>query len=128
MTRATRLWAVQELDVKDQPLGETELLKGAWLSFEAELEEDTQHGFSKDADCPLSSVADAAMADEGRQLPPTAPPDRDSPAYPPHTTRTNRRIIFAEQCQTLYTVDNYGDFALALAQLVDGTSTLLTML
>ncbi|KAF8885907.1 hypothetical protein CPB85DRAFT_1566864 [Mucidula mucida] len=119
MTRATRIWAVQELDVKDQPLGETELLKGVWLSFEAESEVDTQHAFSKDAECLLTSVADTAMPDEARQLPPTAPPDRKSPVYP-HTTRPNRRIIFAEQCQTLYTVNNYGDFALGLAQLVDG--------
>ncbi|KAF8885924.1 hypothetical protein CPB85DRAFT_1442024 [Mucidula mucida] len=118
MTRATRLWAVQELDVKDQPLGETELLKGVWLSFEAESEEDTQHAFTKDAECPLTSVADAAMADKASQLPPTGPPNRELPY--PHITRTNRRIIFAEQCQTLHTVDNYGDFALGLAQLVDG--------
>ncbi|KAF8885914.1 hypothetical protein CPB85DRAFT_1459671 [Mucidula mucida] len=208
ITRATRVWAVQELDAYNQPLGKTEVLKDVWLYFDAKSEEDIQNeifkaledldkiGVSVDQRPPTSPpgvpmaedakqyfmtiVKDIAVQVNGQDDTTLAPPDgaveycytplpqnapakeatvkgsrgktaeakakgkgkgkaaantgvrkasakpqataplaKDSPVYP-HTRRTHRRIVFAEECQTLYTMKNYGDFALGLAQLVYG--------
>ncbi|KAF8870936.1 hypothetical protein CPB85DRAFT_1423462 [Mucidula mucida] len=198
ITRATRVWAVQELDAYNQPLGKTEVLKDVWLYFDAKSEEDiskrdfqSARGFGQNWRFGVPMAEDAKQyfmtivkdiavqvndQDDTTLAPPdgaveycytplpqnapakeatvkgsrgktaeakakakgkgkaaantgvrkasakpqaTAPLAKDSPVYP-HTRRTHRRIVFAEECQTLYTMKNYGDFALGLAQLVYG--------
>ncbi|KAF9020602.1 hypothetical protein BDZ89DRAFT_1072116 [Hymenopellis radicata] len=202
VTRATRVWAVQELDADNQPSGDVKVLKDVWLYCNAKSEKDIQDeiftalreldkiGVPEDQRPPTSSSG-ATMAEDAKQyfmtiehdvpvqidcqddttvapptdavefcytpLPskaaakrttvegsrrteyeafaaaaastggrkasakpqPTARPAQNPPVYP-HTQRTHRRIVFAEECQTLYVVDNYGDLALGLAQLVYG--------
>ncbi|KAF8909078.1 hypothetical protein CPB85DRAFT_759526 [Mucidula mucida] len=200
VTRATRVWAVRELDANDQPFGETKVLKDVWLYIDAKSEQTIQKeifaaleeldkiGVSPE-ERPPTSVAGATMADDAKQYfmtivediavqvndqddttlapprnavefrytpLPTPPPAKfptvaggrhtkdnalgpvgtggkkasgkpkpvapsaKNPVVYPHTQRTHRRIVFAEECQSLYTVDDYGDFTLGLAQLVYG--------
>ncbi len=45
-----------------------------------------------------------------------------------HDEQTRRRTTFEEQCPSLYTVSNYGDFMLSLAQLVTSKSSLCRLL
>ncbi|KAF9010406.1 hypothetical protein BDZ89DRAFT_1078134 [Hymenopellis radicata] len=198
VTRATRVWAVRELDADDQPFGEVKVLKDVWLYCNAKSEKDIQDeiftalreldeiGVPEDQRPPTSSSG-ATMAEDAKQyfmtiehdvpvqidgqddttvapptdavefcytpLPlkagakratvegsrrrtgneaastagrkasakpqPTVPSGKEPPVYP-HTQRTHRRIVFSEECQTLYAVDDYGHFALGLAQLVYG--------
>ncbi|KAF9020593.1 hypothetical protein BDZ89DRAFT_1164142 [Hymenopellis radicata] len=171
VTRATRIWAVRELDADNQPFGEVKVLKDVWLYCNAKSEKDIQDeiftalreldeiGVPEDQRPPTSSSG-ATMAQDAKQyfmtiehdvpvqiddqddttvVPPTdavefrytplpseewQPTARPAkivipPVYP-HTRRTHRRIVFAEECQTLYAVDDYGDFTLGLAQLVYG--------
>ncbi len=188
VTRATRVWAVRELDAKDQPIGKTKVLKDVWLYIDARSEKDIYNeifgalekldksGVPPDQR-PPTRLPDATIVEDAKQYfitikqdvpvwingqvdttaaipdgavefcytplplqvavegghgytqdnvpaPPVAAAKK-SPVYP-HTQRKHRRIVFAEECQSLYTVDDYGDFTLGLAQLVYGTSSILT--
>ncbi len=42
------------------------------------------------------------------------------PSTPRHTTKVHQRIIFAEECEPMDEISKYGDFALAMAQLIQG--------
>ncbi|KAF9034226.1 hypothetical protein BDZ89DRAFT_1062656 [Hymenopellis radicata] len=42
------------------------------------------------------------------------------PSTPHHTTKIHQRIIFAEECQSMYDLSKYSDVALAMAQLIQG--------
>ncbi|KAF8875552.1 hypothetical protein CPB85DRAFT_1444032 [Mucidula mucida] len=136
--KAPRVWAVTELHAETKaPIGEALVLKDFWAYADVKGELEIQTGIfnalrkvDEDGDGPANTsgllaeeakkfflhiVGDAAYAAaygvSGMPQPPSTPR---------HTTKVHQRIIFAEECEPMDEISKYGDFALAMAQLIQG--------